>query len=43
MRVVCRVSGRAFVGNSIQRNEEWIQMNCNYTRDAFVRNKFRPY
>ncbi|GIJ88793.1 hypothetical protein Asppvi_007720 [Aspergillus pseudoviridinutans] len=36
LRLVCRVAGRAFVGTGLYRNEEWIDIMCNYTKDIFV-------
>ncbi|KAL4939386.1 hypothetical protein BDV06DRAFT_214358 [Aspergillus oleicola] len=36
LRVICRVSGRAFVGTGLHRNDEWIDISCNYTRDLFL-------
>ncbi|RDW89917.1 cytochrome P450 [Aspergillus mulundensis] len=36
LRVICRVSGRAFVGTGLHRNEEWINISCNYTKDLFL-------
>ncbi|KAL4977327.1 cytochrome P450 [Aspergillus desertorum] len=36
VRVICRVSGRAFVGTGLHRNEEWINISCNYTKDLFL-------
>lgn len=29
LRVIARVSGRAFVGTGLHRNEEWIDISCN--------------
>ena len=28
LRLICRVSGRAFVGTELYRNEEWIDISC---------------
>ncbi|KAL4970622.1 cytochrome P450 [Aspergillus stella-maris] len=36
LRVICRVSGRAFVGTGLHRNDEWIDISCNYTKDLFL-------
>jgi hypothetical protein len=41
------MSGRSFVGPALNRNEEWITINIDYTRDVFqaaipVR-KWRPF
>ena len=29
LRLICRVSGRAFVGTELYRNDEWIDISCN--------------
>lgn len=34
-RIVARMSGRSFVGPTLNRNEDWINISVNYTRDAF--------
>lgn len=34
-RIVARVSGMSFVGPSLNRNEEWISISVNYTRNLF--------
>lgn len=36
VRTIIRVSGRAFVGRKLNRDEEWIQMNCDAS-DRVVR------
>ncbi|KAL4894557.1 cytochrome P450 [Aspergillus ambiguus] len=36
LRLICRISGRAFVGTGLHRNEEWIDIGCNYTKDLFL-------
>ncbi|KAL4779475.1 cytochrome P450 [Aspergillus varians] len=36
LRVICRVSGRAFVGTGLHRSEEWIDISCHYTKDLFL-------
>ncbi|KAF8867032.1 cytochrome P450 [Acephala macrosclerotiorum] len=35
LRTISRVAGRVFVGPELSRTEEWIRMNCEYTRDIF--------
>ncbi|KAE9363515.1 cytochrome P450 [Stipitochalara longipes BDJ] len=34
-RLIARTSGRTFSGKSLCRNEEWLQLNCDYTRNGF--------
>jgi len=34
-RIVSRISGKAFVGATLNRNEDWITINVNFTRDVF--------
>lgn len=36
VRIICRVTGRIFVGPQMNRNEEWIQTSTTFTRDAFA-------
>ncbi|KAL2817756.1 cytochrome P450 [Aspergillus cavernicola] len=39
LRLICRISGRAFVGSGstdLHRNEEWIDISCRYTKDLFL-------
>lgn len=28
LRITCRLSGRAFVGTELYRNEEWLDISC---------------
>jgi hypothetical protein len=34
-RIVCRISGRSFLGEDLCRNETWIDISTKYTRNAF--------
>lgn len=36
MRIICTVAGLVLVGPSLNRNEDWIDLSCNYTRDLFA-------
>ncbi|KAG8531165.1 uncharacterized protein KY384_004523 [Bacidia gigantensis] len=39
LRLICRVSGRAFVGSELYGNEQWIDICCKlhqYTKDVFL-------
>ncbi|CAN8097031.1 unnamed protein product [Discula destructiva] len=36
LRLICRISGRAFVGTGLHQNEEWLDISCNYTKDVFL-------
>ncbi|KAL2065352.1 hypothetical protein VTL71DRAFT_3022 [Oculimacula yallundae] len=36
LRLVCRVSGKVFVGPGLNRNAEWIDISCGWTRNIFV-------
>ncbi|KAL9618286.1 MAG: hypothetical protein Q9160_006997 [Pyrenula sp. 1 TL-2023] len=37
LRLICRISGRAFVGNELYRNEEWVDISC---KDSYQMHKF---
>ncbi|PMD50324.1 uncharacterized protein K444DRAFT_265639 [Hyaloscypha bicolor E] len=47
VKLMARTSGRTFSGETLCRNEEWLQLNCDYTRDgfqaAFKLRKWRPF
>ncbi|KAH8802448.1 cytochrome P450 [Xylogone sp. PMI_703] len=36
VRVVTRISTRVFVGNGMERNEDWLDISSNYTKAVFI-------
>ncbi|KAH6721744.1 cytochrome P450 [Leptodontidium sp. MPI-SDFR-AT-0119] len=36
LRLICRISGRMSVGPSLNRNEEWIDISSEWTRNVFL-------